>query len=307
MKAYVVDSGDSAGYRMQEVAEPRPAPDEVLVAVEAFSLNHGELPHGGMFPPGTVPGWDAAGRVVTAAADGSGPPVGTRVVTQGPGGAWAERRAVRSASVAPVPDALDAERASTLPVAGATALQALRVLGGVLGRRVLITGASGGVGRFALQLAALAGAEAVALTSSDAKRAELQALGASEVVTSLDALSAPVFGVLEHVGGETLVQAWQHLRPGGTLVSIGAAAGGSATFPPYGTVGPPKTLRSFTLGSSMLPGETLAEDLGYLARVMAAGRLDPQIAWRGSWSQLGEALDGLAKRTISGKAVLQVD
>jgi NADPH:quinone reductase-like Zn-dependent oxidoreductase len=306
VKAYVVDPQAPAGVRVADVPEPQPARDEILVAVEAFSLNHGELPRGGLFAAETVPGWDSAGRVLQAASEHAGPAAGTRVVANGPNGAWAERRAVKVANAAVLPDGLDMERASTIPVAGGTALQAVRAVGASIGRRVLITGASGGVGRLALQLARRAGAEVVALTSSEAKRRELEALGAREVVTSLDALSAPLFGAIDLVGGATLVQAWNHLRPGGTLVSIGYASMQPASFPPYGTVGPPRTLLSFQLGQLMLPGETLAEDFRYLAMLMASGELDPQIAWRGPWTKLDEALAGLEARRISGKAVLAV-
>lgn len=304
MRAYVVDPSSATGVRFGEIPDPVPGRDEVLVAVEAFSLNHGELPQRGLFAPGTVPGWDAAGRVVRAALDGSGPPVGARVVTQAHGGAWAERRAVGSANVAALPDQLDAERACTLPVAGATALQALRALGGILGRRVLVTGASGGVGRFALQLARIAGADVVAYTSSEARRAELTALGAHEVVTDLGRVRAPVFGVIENIGGRVLVAAFELLRAGGTLASIGYASFEPATFPPYATIGPPRTLLSFQLGSTMLPGETLAESLTYLARLTAANELDPHVTWRAPWSKLDEALAALARREIAGKAVL---
>lgn len=307
MKAYLVDQSVPGGARSAEVAEPVPKPDEAVLAVEAFSINHGELPQSGMFAPGTALGWDAAGRIVAAAVDGSGPASGARVVSQDAGGAWAERRAVSTSRLAVLPADVDAESASALPVAGATALQALRVLGGCVGRRVLITGSNGGVGRFAVQLARRAGAWVVALTSTLARRDELMALGANEVITDLATLVEPVFGVIENVGGETLVAAWGHLRPGGSLVSIGYAGGQPATFPPYGTVGPPRTLLSFQLGNRMLPGETLGEDLGYLAGLVAAKQLDPQITWRGTWAQVPEALELLATRKISGKAVIRVD
>jgi NADPH:quinone reductase len=307
VKAYVVANDQSSGMRFADVSEPSPAPDEAVIEVEAFSLNHGELPGGGVFPDATVPGWDTAGRVIAAAADGSGPSIGTRVVGWGHGGAWAQRRAVATANLAPLPERIDAEAASTLPVAGITALRAVRTLGAIIGRHVLVTGASDGVGRFAVQLARIAGADVVALTSSEAKREELRAAGASEVVTDLTHLSAPVYAVLENIGGHTLVDAWNRLTPGGILVSIGYVARSPATFPAYGTVGPRKSLISFTLTTPLLPGETLGADLAYLARLVAVGMLDPHITWRGSWKQLPDAITLLQNRKISGKAVLWVD
>jgi NADPH:quinone reductase len=308
MNAYVVDGTQTSGLRFTEVADPRPAPNEALIDVEAFSLNHGELPGRAFSTNATVPGWDSAGRVVTAAADGSGPSAGTRVVGVAWGGAWAQRRAVATSNLAALPEGVDAETASALPVAGITALHAIRTLGAILGRRVLVTGASGGVGRFAVQLAHVAGADVVALTSSEAKREELRAAGAGEVLTDLARLSAPVYAVIENIGGSILVDAWNRLAPNGILVSIGYATGSPATFPPYSTVLPRKSLVAMGSGTApLLPGETVGADLAYLARLVATRVLDPHITWRGSWKQLPEALTLLQNREISGKAVLRVD
>jgi NADPH:quinone reductase-like Zn-dependent oxidoreductase len=141
-----------------------------LVEVHAVSLDFGELAYlQQQRRPGEVPGDDAAGIVVRPVADGSGPPVGTRVVSFDFQGGWAELRAVDTADLAVLPDSVEFGAASTLPAAGVTALQALRRLGPVEDRRVLITGASGGVGRFAVQLAALGGARVVASVGSPAR------------------------------------------------------------------------------------------------------------------------------------------
>ena len=222
------------------------------------------------------------------------------------GGAWAEQRAVPTLNLGTLPDGIDAEQASTLPVAAGTALRALRALGAVLGRRVLITGATGGVGRFAVQLARRAGAYVVVLVSSVAKGDELLRIGADEVVTEVSQLSSPVYGVIENIGGQTLVDAWNHLAPRGALVSVGFASGQPAVFPPYSTVGPSKSLVSITLPFPVHPVETLAEDFSFLAKLVAAGALETPIVWRGDWGRLPEAIELLASRRISGKAVLRV-
>lgn len=174
---------------------------QALVEVHAISLTFGELGFlEQMHKPGDVPGWDAAGVVVRAAADGSGPRPGARVTTAGWNGAWAELRAVDTSELADLPVDMDFGAASALPVAGVTALRAIRSLGSVVGRRVLVTGASGGVGGFAVQLARRAGAHVVASVSGEGRGEGLHKLGAREVVVGLDAVSEPFHGVLDHVG-----------------------------------------------------------------------------------------------------------
>jgi len=221
------------------------------------------------------------------------------VATHGPRGGFAERRAVRVGNVAVLPEGLSLEDASALPVAGVTALRALRASGGLLGRRVLVTGASGGVGRFAVQLARRAGAEVTALAGSPERGEGLAELGAEEIVTSLDGL-APVRAVVETVGGSTLVAAFALLEEGGSLQSIGAASHEPALFPPGATIGPAKYLATFTMGTD------IGEDLSYLARLVTAGELDPPVGWRGDWTSVGEAVELLLGRKIRGKAVLTV-
>jgi NADPH:quinone reductase-like Zn-dependent oxidoreductase len=290
---------DDAGPRLIEVAEPALGGSQALVEIHAISLNFGELTYR---QPVQVPGWDAAGVVIQAAADGSGPPPGSRVTTFGWDGGWAERRAVATNELAVVPDTVDLGAAATLPVAGVTALQAVRRLGAVLGRRVLVTGASGGVGRFAVQLAARAGAEVVASVGSPARGERLIELGAKEVVTGLDQIEGSVFGVLDNVGGARLAEAFALLESGGSVQSIGKASGEATVidFEAERHRGPGRRIEPFVVTTPFGP------DLTYLVGLLAEGGLDPQIGWRGTWDRAAEAADALLSRRVRGKAVLDL-
>ena len=301
MLAYV---GTTAGPERRRVPDPQPAPDEVLVQVEAFSINRGEL---GLFatrPEGWRPGQDVAGRVLVPALDGSGPHAGARVVAMVDFGGWAQRVAVPVERLAPLPDAVSAERAAGFGVAGLTALRALRRGGGLLGARVLITGASGGVGSFAVQLAAAGGAEVTALTGSR-RSIDLQALGAHQVVTSLDDADGDFDLVLESIGGATLLAALQRTAPRGHLVLLGTSSREPApitiaSFRPHVR----QTVHPFWVHGS---GEPVGVDLAALARLTARGLLDPVVGWAGSWEHLDQAMQALRDRRVAGKAILRVD
>ncbi|WP_173123046.1 zinc-binding dehydrogenase [Kibdelosporangium persicum] len=297
MRALVTTPDTKFGLQLREAPDPAPSPDQVLVEVRHASLNHGDVGYSATEAPGKVMGWDAAGVVVQAAADGTGPEVGARVLTYGPDGAWAQKRAVSVNELAVVPDSVDLAVASTLPVAGVTAVRALHRSGAIAGKRVLVTGASGGVGRYAIQIAAREGAHVVAL----ARRGEgLAELGAREVVADLDDVE-PVDVILENVGGPTLVRAWALLKTGGVLQSIGWTSMEPAVFQPYATVVPAKSLVSFQAGNGY------ASDLEYLLKLVADGELKVDIGWRGSWTDFDEAAAALFGRQVSGKAVLDID
>ena len=303
MRAVIYDPQARANLRLTDVDEPVVADSEALVEVRATALNFGEVHFiDRMRKPGEIPGWDAAGVVVAAAADGSGPPVGSRVVGFNGAGGWAQRRAVPTESLAVLPDSVDFGRAAALPVAGVTALQALRRLGPVVGRRVLITGASGGVGRFAVQLAARAGAHVIAAVGSAARGVGLTDLGAAEVVVGLGDVTEPVFGVLDNVGGQLLAEAFRLVDDGGSAQSIGMASNQPTTidFEAERQFGVHKRLEPFTVGTPFAP------DLAYLVELLTAGEIDPQVGFRTSWEDVAEAAEALLDRRVAGKAVLDV-
>jgi NADPH:quinone reductase len=303
MKALVHEPNAEHGLRLGDAPDPTPRPSQALVRVGAVSLNFADLAFlSERVAPGAVPGFDASGTIVAADAAGSGPPAGTRVATFGFSGAWAERRAVDTTDLAVLPDAVDLQSAAAVPAAGVTALRAVRRLGSIVGRRVLITGASGGVGRFAVQLAARAGAHVVAAVGSAARAEGLGPLGASEVVLGLDDVHEPVAAALDNIGGRTLARVHALLRPGGLVLSIGMASLEPTTidFEAARMRAAGTRIEAFVVGSGF------AEDLAYLMSLLDAGQLDPQIGWRGPWERANEAAAALMGRRVRGKVVLEV-
>ncbi len=166
------------------------APATESAAIERYALAlsriRGEVRDTTTAEAGERPGWDLAGIVGQPAADGSGPKSGARVIGMVTAGAWAELVAVPPAVLAEIPDTVTFAQAATLPVAGLTALFALEKGGFLLNHTVLVTGASGGVGHFATQLARQAGASVVAVVRRAERAASVKEMGAHEVVIGED-------------------------------------------------------------------------------------------------------------------------
>lgn len=307
-RAVVVDPEAPGRLVIHPVPDPAPDRGEAVVRVKAISLNRGEVRRSGMAAAGWRPGWDLAGTIERAAADGSGPRSGARVVGLLSEGAWAERVAVPTHALAELPDKVTFAQAATFPVAGLTALYALAKRGQILARRVLVTGATGGVGDFAVQLARLGGAHVTASVRRAEQAATVRQLGAHEVVVGDEIPPTPKYDlVIESVGGKTLGTALAALGRGGMCVTLGVSASAEVTF---------DTRTFFATGRTTLYGFYLFVELGNdpageglrrLGELVASGQIAPHISLERPWTDVGQVAQDLMARRFPGKAVLNLD
>lgn len=311
MRAVVIDPNVPQRLVIQQVDSPTPLPSEALIRVAAVSLNRGEVRRSMTAAAGWRPGWDLAGTVEVAAADNSGFPVGTRVVGFVPSGAWAEFVAVPTHSLAELPASVSFRDAATLPVAGLTALLALERGGLLLGKSVLITGASGGVGHFACQLASAAKAKVTAAVRRPELVEFVKKAGAQQIVVGSDRNSISQYGaydlILDSVGGETLPAVLEALAPDGVCVLFGATAGADVTFNAsrfYGKGG--LSLYGFILFHE-LEKQPASAGLTRLVKLVAESLLTPHIDLEEPWTQVAQTAQKLSDRRYLGKAVLYCD
>lgn len=295
-------------------AMPSPRDGEAVVRVDAFSLNRGEVRRAWSGAEAAWrPGYDLAGTVSSAAASGIGPREGARVVGLVSQGSWARFIAVPAGNLAELPATIPAAVAATLPTAGLTAYYALKAGGLLLGKRVLVTGASGGVGDFALQMARRAGAAVVvAQLRRPSHEATALAAGATAVTIGESLAEARSHGpfdlIVDGVNGAVLAQALEMLAPGGVCAAYGSASGERLDF---------DLRRFFRAGRTSLRGIALFEELRHddgagaalarLVTLVASGDLTPRIAVEASWREVDRLAHALMERGFTGKAVLHVD
>lgn len=304
---------------------PRPGPGQVLLRVRATGLNRGDihvmsgkpravrLAFGLRRPRVAVRGMDVAGTVVAVGDEVTRFGIGDEVVGELPGGGLAEYVVGPAAKLAARPDAVDPVTAAALPIAGGTAWLALEKAGiepgSAPGRRVLVIGASGGVGTFAVAIAARRGAEVWALAGARSRTA-IEGLGATRVLDyrTVQPGSAELpdgtFDAVIDIAGEPPLGALQNLlRDGGRVVLVGGEGGG--------ILGPMRRILAGALRSIgsrrrivALAATTTGALTGELVALTATGGLEPLIERTWPLSQAGEALAHVAAGHTVGKVVV---
>ncbi|MBD2102894.1 zinc-binding dehydrogenase [Leptolyngbya sp. FACHB-261] len=311
MKALIAAPSEATKIRLADVPDPTPTPSQAVVTVRTVSLNRGEIRALAYADEGSRLGWDLSGVIEQAATDGSGPAVGTRVVGLVTGGAWSTHVAVPTTHLAPLPDNITFATASTLPISGLTALRALSKGGLLYSKRVLITGAAGGLGRWAIQLASQAGADVTCVVGRPERTQGLRELGASQILinpTLATGLERKYDLILESVGGRSLATSLASVAPLGTVVSLGNSSDETVSFNApnfYRQAG--ATLYGFIIFSELERFPSAARDLTWLMTQLVAGRLQSNIAFEASWHEPAEAFERLMSRSLAGKAVLHIE
>lgn len=313
---------------------PRPGAHEVLVRLQAASLNYRDLlmitgRYNPRQPLPLIPCSDGVGTVVEVGAEVqdltagdrvsplfaqkwlSGPPTRERLraTLGGPlPGVLAEYRVFPESGLVPVPDYLTDEEAASLPCAALTAWSALSTLGNVrAGQTVLVQG-TGGVSLFALQLARLMGARVIALSSTPEKLARLSVLGAEHVLSYRDEpawgkkvqqLTGGVDHVVEVGGAGTLEQSLQAIRPGGTLSIIGMLGGATLPF----------NILPILMNQIRLQGVMVGHREGFLAmnRALETAQLHPVLDRCFELSEVPDALRYMDEGKHFGKISVRID
>lgn len=323
MKAIVQERfGPPDVLRLADVDPPGIGPDDVLVRVHAAALNpydwhmlRGDplvarlMGTGQTRPRFRVAGLDAAGRVEAAGANVRGLRPGDEVLGFCPG-AFAEYARAEGRKVVPKPAGLSFEEAAAVPVAAATALRGIRDAGGVrAGHRVLVNGAAGGVGTFAVQIAAALGAEVTGVCGTG--NVELvRSLGAAHVVDytreDFTGAHARYDVILDNVGNRPLRLLRRTLTPAGTLV-VNAGGSPGAVIGAVGSMLRVVVLNGFARQRlRVIPAIQRREDLLAVTDLIEAGKLRPVVGRTYPLADTAEGLRHVERGHARGKAVVTV-
>lgn len=310
--------GSSDALRVETIPVPVPAPAEVLVEVRAAGVDAGTwhlmtgrpylmrvIGFGLRGPRARVRGLAFAGRVAAVGADVSDLRPGDDVFGSADG-AFAEFVLAPRSALVRLPASIGYEQAAAVPVSGVTALQSLRAAAVPAGGRVLVLGASGGVGHYAVQLAVAAGATVTGVCSA-AKAEFVRGLGAADVIdyrtTDVTATGRSWDAIIDTAGDRPLSRLRRILAPTGSLVIVGGSGG-----PVLG--GMERVLAAAI--ASRFTGQRLiglvsnenATDLAELAALADAGAFLPAVDAVLPLDRAGEAVDLVASGAVRGKVVV---
>lgn len=313
--------GDTAVVRLEEVPDPVAGKGEVLVEVRAAGLDRGvwhlmtglpmmaRLAFGLRAPRQPVLGRDLAGVVRAVGPDVEGFAVGDRVLGTSASGTFAELAVARADRIVAMPDDWSFEAAAAVPVSGLTAEQAVHVQGRVApGMRVLVLGASGGVGTFAVQIAAHAGAEVDAVCS-EAKAELVRGLGAARVLPYRpggdDLPAGTAYDVIIDIGGHRRVRDLRRaLTPRGTLVIVGSETSGALMGGTQRQMGAALRAPFTRHRMPFFVASEAAADLQRLVDLGVAGAYVPVVERTFPLVDTAAAIDHLASGLARGKVVV---
>ena len=298
-------------FRYEEVPEPAPGLDGVLIRVEAISVEGGDVLHrarGQISAAPHIVGYQAAGTVLTIGSQVTGFRAGDRVVTVGTDGSHAELRAVPEQFCWAIPPGLSAGEAACVPIACGTADDALFEFGRLQrGETVLVQAGAGGVGIAAIQLAKRAGARVLATASTEARLERLTELGldhginhaTEDVVAEVMRLTGGrgVDLVFEHVGGELFQKGLDSLAKDGRLVVCGGHSGEVVPF----DIIPFFRAQKSVIGSFVYTRDEVETCLELARR----GKIVPLVHATYPLGQAREAMAAMERREQFGKIVLK--
>jgi NADPH:quinone reductase-like Zn-dependent oxidoreductase len=299
----------------REYPDPEPGPGELLVAVRSAGINNADLlQRAGLYPaapgvPPDIPGLELAGEVVALGPGTTRYPAGARVMSLVGGGAQAELAVVPEEHAMAAPDGVSWEEAGGFPEAFSTAYDALFTQCALtLGERVLVTGAAGGVGTAAVQLAAAAGAEVVASVRRPELRDAVLALGARRAEDPAKAVGLGPFDVVvELVGGEGMSQSAAALATGGRMSIIGVGAGGRLELDALALMGRRASIRGSTLRARSQVDKALVARAveRHVVPLLEAGRVRVPVVEHLPLSEAAAAYERFSAGGKLGKIVLR--
>lgn len=323
MRAVVFDHyTDLAGLELREVAPPSPTAGQVVVRIAAAGLNPFDwhMYRGEPWIMRTSGGWrvretrtvgaDIAGTVTAVGEGVTTLAVGDRVFGSIGYGGLADVAAADAARLARIDDSVSWVAAAATPMAALTALQALRDTGALAaGGRVLVWGASGGVGHLAVQIARILGASTVDAVASASHADFLRALGADRAHdrrVGVPASAGPYDVVIDTVGSQSIRQLTPLLAPGARIVTVGSTSRGRV-------LGPATALLSRTIGGAVqrvaakgIFATVRASDLELIAEWLASGSIHPEVQQVYPLGAFADALATLEAGHVRGKLVIEV-